>query len=146
MSLPDRAELAARVRRFRIDGYELDDLVGEAYLCLLDPEGDGDVEAHLNRLRKRTYRRIVKVQRRSLFQAELTLDDTKARTTGDIDALVVLIAAESECRNESDRWILASLVSGSSWKDFERAWNCRTLTAKKRISRFRERLNETFCY
>ncbi len=150
MTLPDRAELAARVRRFRIEGYDLDDLTQEAYVALLDPEGDGDIEAHLNRLRKRTYRRIVKVQRRALYHAELTLDDTKARTSGDIDCRVLLIAAESECDNDADRWLLNSLATGSSYRDFERSWNCRNLTARKRVSRFRERLHqrvyETFDY
>jgi hypothetical protein len=112
MSLPDREDLASRVRRYRIEGYDLDDLVQEAYLCLLDPEGDGDVEAHLNRLRKRVYRRML------------------------------LIAAESECDNDADRWLLNSLATGSSYRDFELAWNCRKLTARKRVSRFRERLEK----
>jgi hypothetical protein len=150
MSLPDREDLASRVRRYRIEGYDLDDLVQEAYLCLLDPEGDGDVEAHLNRLRKRVYRRIVKVNRHAIQHYELTLDDTKARTSGDIDARVVMIAAESECDNDADRWLLNSLATGSSYRDFELAWNCRKLTARKRVSRFRERLYnrvyETFDY
>jgi hypothetical protein len=150
MSLPDRAELAARVRRYRIEGYELEDLIQEAYVSLLDPEGDGDIDAHLNRLRKRTYRRIVKVARSAREQYELTLDDTKARTSGDIDARVVMIAAESECDNDADRWLLNSLATGSSYRDFELAWNCRKLTARKRVSRFRERLYnrvyETFDY
>ena len=142
MSLPDRGELEKRVRHFRIEGYELDDLVQEAYLCLLHPESDGNIERHLNRLKMRHYRRIVKVERRARRDYELYLDDAKARASGDIDALALMIACESECDNNAERWLLNELATGSGYEDFCRAWNCRKAAAWKRISRFRAKLRE----
>jgi len=141
--LPGRAELAARVRRFRVEGYELDDLVQEAYVALLDPEGDGNVEAHLNRLKKRNYKRIVKVERKfKARQMDLYLDNAKSRAEGDIDALVLLIGAEQECENNAERWLLNSLATGYSYRDFEQAWNCRPFIARKRVSRFRIKMKD----
>lgn len=140
--LPDRAELAQLVRRFRIEGYELDDLVQEACLCLLDPDSDHDIVRHLRRLQRQSFKRrkhvIASVSIDGDSQ-ELKEDNTRLRLRDDLAALVLLWAAQSECEG-NDRLLLDMLSDGTSYAELCSFWHCNKTAAWKRISRFREEL------
>lgn len=147
MDLPTRDELAARVRHYRIEGYELEDKIQEAYVCLLDPDSDHNIDRHMKRLQNRCNdrRRVVakRLEREHTSGNEddwLYGDDATARTSTDLDALTVLIAARSECDTAKDSETLGLLVGGATYGDLCREWSCRKLAARKRVSRFRKRI------
>ncbi len=145
--LPGRQELAERVRHYRIEGYELEDKIQEAYLCILDPDSDHNVERHMKRLQNRCNdrRRVVikRLEREHTAGNEddwLYGDNAAARTDTDLDALTVLIAARSECETAKDSETLELLVAGASYNDLCRDWKCWRGEAKMRVSRFRKRI------
>lgn len=139
MTLPDRTELSRYVRRFRIESFEVEDLVQEVYLALLS--GD-DPEQHLKRLSRRDYyrrgrRRLTRIP--PALPVDLLDDDSKVRADGNIDALILMIAVESEC---DDRELLRLLTAGVEYRDLCQRWRCNYSAAKKRLSRWRRDLWE----
>jgi hypothetical protein len=139
--LPERQEVAARVRRFKIEGYEIDDLVQEYYLALLTDE---DPIRHLRRLQRRLTRRKVKVDPKPAYyeseEDRLASDNEERRSRGNIDCLVLMTAARAECAGTRDAETLELLASGSSYRELCQDWNCTKSGAKKRVLRFRKRL------
>jgi len=141
--LPSRAELMSLVRRFRIDGYDINDLVQEAYLCLLDPESDHDIFRHLRRLQRRSERRSVRVASKHISidgDCDDLRDDNSRRRAGDnLDALVLLWAAESEC-GENDRLLLSLLAEGTGYRELCTLWHCNKTAARQRVWYLRNKL------
>jgi hypothetical protein len=109
MSLPAREDVRSLVRRYRIEGYELEDLCQEWYLALLS--GD-DPHKHMRRLQQKASRRVPKVVRfpeQEYDPTHLVLDDVKQRTREDLDALVLMIASEYECLTDAEDRLLKLL-------------------------------------
>lgn len=138
-ALPDRRELAAMVRRYRVEGYDLEDLIQEAYVCLLDPESDHDVHRHMRRLCKRSYRRKPQIARR-LGGVEEEMPGNEASAASDIDAAVLYIAARSECENDRERQILKLLSEGGQYGEVCRSLRYNYGRARKWVQRLRARL------
>lgn len=149
--LPPRAYVEQFARRFRLDGYELDDVAQEIYLALLTDETGDSFEAvasrHLGSLKRRALRRQpMRLHqmpegvddwdaRYSLFE-----DDARSRSEGSLDALELMIAAEQECRNERDRELLKLLTAGHGYWSLTRELNISHGKARKRVSLLRRHL------
>lgn len=136
--LPSRAQAARLARRHRIEGYELEDLVQEVYLALL--EGHNPV-THLKRLGRKATRNKPRIIYRGDDPEEwgcvLPDDDAQARAGGDIDSLILKIAAETE---SDDGWLLQRLSEGTDYRELCAEWHCSEDAAWQRVSRFRNRL------
>jgi hypothetical protein len=143
MDLPGRDELRERVRYFKVESYEVEDLIQECYVCLLDPDSDGDIEKHLRRLQnkrnnRRKFQAVVRRDNRVEFD-ELAGDDLVCRTQQDIEALTLLIAARSEC-DDRDGETLELVAGGAGYRTLCREWKVNKVAARVRVLRFRKRL------
>jgi hypothetical protein len=140
--LPGRDELRERVRYIKVESYEVEDLIQECYVCLLDPDSDGDIEKHLRRLQNKHNRRKVKILRknnRDVEFDELICDDTICRTQQDLEALTLLIAARAEC-DDRDGETLELVAGGAGYRTLCREWKVNKSGALMRVLRFRKRL------
>jgi DNA-directed RNA polymerase specialized sigma24 family protein len=135
-----------------MDGYELDDLAQEVYLALLTDDSEDDWPTIANRRLRTLKRRSLRRQPMRVHQIPpdpgekdryaLFEDDAKSRSEGSLDALVLMIAAEQECRNERDRELLALMVQGLGYWGITRELNISHGKARKRVSLLRRHLRE----
>jgi hypothetical protein len=84
------------------------------------PEGDNDWD-----------------ERYTLFE-----DDARSRSEGSLDALELLIAAESECRNEKERELLGLITTGYGYWALTRELGISHARARKRVSVLRRHLRQ----
>lgn len=137
--LPDRAEVARFARRFRVEGYELEDLIQEVYIALLE---NNRPSSHLWSLNKQMRKQPKTVMRRDDDDNVMRLveDDSLHRVEENLDALVLLIAARSECDTLQDDWLLTQLLEGSGYKALCDEWKCSEDAAWQRVCRFRNKM------
>lgn len=166
--LTARPLLNSIARRFKIDCYEAEDLVQEAFLAVLtwaeavrgmkplaQDNPEAAILAHLRRIQKSTQRHNIPNSRlvvRTEQCEDIPEDDVKARTSGNYDALTLLWAAQSECNGEEKK-LLDLLVTGAGYRTLCAELRLNKGAARKRVERFRGRLypllfeerNETDC-
>lgn len=156
---PDLADLA---RRFKIDGYDIEDLVQEAFVAFIPwirevreagwpEEGTAreTIERHILSLRRRVQRRQARMIQMSDGWSDwderisVLDDDVAARAGSSLDALTLLIGCQQECRNDRDRELFDLLVGGYGYWGITRELNISYKQAEKQVNRLRGHLRAT---
>lgn len=157
-----RPDLAELVRRFRIEGYEIEDLVQEAFVafipwirevreCGWSESGSAreTIERHIASLKRRVKRKQARLIQMGDGWAEwderisVLDDDVKARVGSSLNALALLIACEQECLTDRDRELLHLLIGGYGYWGITRELHINYDRARKQVSRLRSHLRAT---
>jgi DNA-directed RNA polymerase specialized sigma24 family protein len=154
-----RPDLADLVRRYRVEGYDLEDLVQEAFVafipwiremreCGWSEQGTAreTIERHVSSLKRRVKRKQAKLVQMHDGWADwdegisVLEDDVGARAGSSLGALELLIACQQECRNDRDRELLNLLIGGFGYWGITRELGLSYKRAAKQVLRLRQHL------
>lgn len=152
----DREATASLCHRVTIEGFEREDIIQEAFLAALTwaeavrsmqplPQAtpEAAIFAHLQRCKRGLQRhnpRVMTARPNGGPEDELYDDNAVARSGGDIDALVLMLAARSECESERDQRLLELLAEGAGYRPLCQEFRCNKGAARDRVYNFRKRL------